>query len=224
MKELGSYLQNLTPPSTGFSFGRMKDDPGDGSGTGITSDTHNDIWYALAAMIKKYRPEGLSDEDESEEASDLVEAVEACVATFYDTYCPVGTIRMFSGAFINNVTIPGWYICDGSNGTPDLVNRFVRGGLSSGATGGSDSKVLQIANLPAHNHTVALGSHNHDLPLYEGSGSTLRYGPFNVERGSEKVKTDSKDLGTKTTSSVGSGTGFDVKPAYYTLIFIMRVA
>ncbi|MDR1997692.1 MAG: hypothetical protein LBQ83_05155, partial [Candidatus Margulisbacteria bacterium] len=44
---------------------------------------------------------------------------------------PVGTILMYNGSgWVNNSTLPGWYKCDGSNGTPNLVNKFVRGGAT----------------------------------------------------------------------------------------------
>jgi hypothetical protein len=61
-----------------------------------------------------------------------------------------GTIIMWSGTL---ATIPtGWALCDGTNSTPDLRDRFVRGapnGQNPGATGGST----------AHSH--ALNDHTH---------------------------------------------------------------
>jgi hypothetical protein len=38
-----------------------------------------------------------------------------------------GMIMMFSGA----ATPGGWAMCDGTNGTPDLRNRFVLGGVTA---------------------------------------------------------------------------------------------
>ena len=53
-----------------------------------------------------------------------------------DIFAP-GMIIMWSGLLGN---IPkGWSVCDGSNGTPDLRNRFVRGANVAGATGGVSS-------------------------------------------------------------------------------------
>src|SRR3990167_9262011 len=53
---------------------------------------------------------------------------------------PAGIIVSWSGTIAN---IPsGWILCDGSNGTPDLRSRFVRGAPAStdaGATGGSET-------------------------------------------------------------------------------------
>lgn len=54
---------------------------------------------------------------------------------------PVGMIAMWSGAA--NQIPAGWVICDGTDGTPNLENKFIRGSLSDGqnigATGGSDT-------------------------------------------------------------------------------------
>ena len=53
---------------------------------------------------------------------------------------PVGTVVMWSGSYSS---IPmGWQLCDGSNGAPDLRDRFIigagPGSKSVGATGGAD--------------------------------------------------------------------------------------
>nr|DAU17932.1 MAG TPA: short tail fiber protein [Bacteriophage sp.] len=47
---------------------------------------------------------------------------------------PTGTIVMFSGLASN---IPsGWHICDGTNGTPNLIGKFIKASNTSGETGG----------------------------------------------------------------------------------------
>jgi microcystin-dependent protein len=78
---------------------------------------------------------------------------------------PSGIIVMWSGSISN---IPsGWALCNGSNGTPDLRNRFVVGAGSSysvGNTGGAQSVTLTTAQIPAHNHTASsnsTGAHTH---------------------------------------------------------------
>jgi hypothetical protein len=72
------------------------------------------------------------------------------------TFFPKGTILTFSTEAWNNATNPGfkdiWKICDGQNGTPNLVNMFLRGAGSSGTIGGADSVALTANNLPSHNH------------------------------------------------------------------------
>lgn len=74
MKKIANYLINTIAPSAGFSEGKLKDNPGDNSGSGIVSQTHNDYLYAFMALISKY---GLiSDTDESENASDFMDTIE----------------------------------------------------------------------------------------------------------------------------------------------------
>jgi hypothetical protein len=61
---------------------------------------------------------------------------------------PQGAIIMWSGTL---ASIPsGWALCDGTNGTPDLRNRFIYGvsaGEDPGATGGSIEHNHQV-NIP----------------------------------------------------------------------------
>lgn len=79
---------------------------------------------------------------------------------------PIGTIVMWSNR--GGAGIPsGWQLCDGSNGTPDLRNRFVIGSGSSysiNTTGGSttvsgstNNHTLTVAQMPAHAHNMGSG-------------------------------------------------------------------
>lgn len=83
-------------------------------------------------------------------------------ATGAINFVPKGTIVMFFG---DPKSIPiGWAICDGKNGTPNLVNRFIRGtdkppvitsGVFTAKIGGTDktSVTLEAGNIPDHTHT-----------------------------------------------------------------------
>ena len=58
----------------------------------------------------------------------------------------------------------GWALCDGTNGTPDLRSRFVKGaaaGLDPGATGGAATHAH--ADHASHTHTVTTQSASPDL-------------------------------------------------------------
>ena len=72
---------------------------------------------------------------------------------------PKGVIVMWSGTL---ATIPaGWALCDGTNGTPDLQNKFIRGATTAtlpGTEGGADTVTLATTNLPSHAHTTTTGS------------------------------------------------------------------
>lgn len=69
---------------------------------------------------------------------------------------PAGVITLWSGSI---VSIPaGWYLCDGTNGTPNLRDRFVVGAGTTyavGATGGSASVTLDATMIPGHTHTFS---------------------------------------------------------------------
>lgn len=75
MKKISSYLTNYIAPSSGFSEGQLKDDPGDGSGSGATVSWANDIMYGMLAIAKKWIG-AISDTDESESASDILNSIE----------------------------------------------------------------------------------------------------------------------------------------------------
>ena len=76
---------------------------------------------------------------------------------------PSGIIAVWSGS---EGSIPsGWYLCNGSNSTPDLRNRFIVGAgsgssYSVGNTGGSNTDTLSTSQIPAHSHTTNNHSHN----------------------------------------------------------------
>ena len=73
------------------------------------------------------------------------------------TSLPSGIIVMWSGSSTDIPT--GWLLCDGSNGTPDLRDRFIVGAgstYSPKATGGEATHKLTIAEMPSHNHNLSL--------------------------------------------------------------------
>jgi hypothetical protein len=127
---------------------------------------------------------------------------------------PVGTILMFNAAgWQDNVTMVGWYKCVEANkswGVPNLESRFIMGSTTFGQTGGKNSVTLTKENLPAHTHRITL----HSLP-YEKGGSGGYTWP-NEGAGTSDSSIDS--------GSTGDGKAFDVVPAFYTVIYIMKIA
>lgn len=90
---------------------------------------------------------------------------------------------MWSGA---STAIPtGWLLCNGSNNTPDLRDRFIVGAGSSysvGDTGGEATHTLTVSEMPSHNHSATLslsglstssdGAHTHTVVRRTCSYST----------------------------------------------------
>ena len=122
---------------------------------------------------------------------------------------PVGAVVMYAGSWTNNVTIIGWYICDGNNGTPNLANKFIRSESSSGNTGGADTHALSEAELAAHAHTASKPCNLNTVSSPAGSHSA-----WTENAG---VATSAIVIG-----STGNGTAHENMPAYYSLIFIMK--
>lgn len=148
---------------------------------------------------------------------------------------PKGTILMFNGA---SSEIPeGWAICDGSNGTPNLIDKFVKGGSSSGATGGELEVTLTKENLPAHTHTVQSGTvttssaglHRHSIGYTNGDlGDNANnrnniLGSSTTYTGYDGQHTHTVDLSKITLSTEGEGKPIKIEPPYYTLIYIMKI-
>jgi hypothetical protein len=84
----------------------------------------------------------------------------------------VGEVRMWSGtatqAAVTAAWGPGWHLCDGTLGTPDLRDQFIVGAgrlYANGAFGGSATSSLALGNIPAHNHVVNVNDPGHGHAL-----------------------------------------------------------
>jgi len=139
---------------------------------------------------------------------------------------PVGGIIMWSGSV---ASIPsGWALCNGSNGTPDLRNRFVVGAGSTyavNATGGSADAIVV-----SHNHTatssVSDPGHNHQTTegvVLQNGGDFFTTGLSSTGRGiSTNTKTTGISVSTSVASAGSSGTNANLPP-YYALAYIQKL-
>ena len=139
---------------------------------------------------------------------------------------PTGTIVMFNGEITN---IPkGWHICDGEEGTPNLINHFIKASSIAGTTGGSSEIQILEENLPSHTHTFEQSSVVTDSASIQAkigkTDNTGDYACYLQDSSSEEgVHTHNLNLSEITLSSVGTGTPISYEPTYYTLIFIMKI-
>jgi hypothetical protein len=141
---------------------------------------------------------------------------------------PAGAILLWSGSV---ASVPsGWNLCDGTNGTPDLRNRFVVGAGSTyavGDTGGSAD-----ATLVSHTHTATSAvtdpGHTHGMPsgFYSG-GSSAFGGDSGINRwtnasGNTNSNTTGITVATSVSTEGSSGTDANLPP-YYALAYIMKL-
>ena len=127
-----------------------------------------------------------------------------------------GMIMLWSGS---SATIPsGWLLCDGSNSTPDLRNRFVVGATSTyavGATGGSADAIVV-----SHTHTITDPGHSHSYQLASTlspqSGSATNCLTLTIP---STTGTASTGISINTTGSSGTNANL---PPYYALCYIMK--
>jgi hypothetical protein len=158
---------------------------------------------------------------------------------------PLGSVIRLYGSVITIAA--GWALCDGTNGTPDLRDRFVVGAgnnYNPGATGGSKDAVVV-----SHSHGVNESAHTHGpvaptsgywtgVPAFVGqmpagfnfsAGSRSPDGDLDGSRvvtGYDKNSVAVVLTSVKTNLSVEnfgvSGTNANLPP-YYALCFIMKV-
>ena len=149
---------------------------------------------------------------------------------------PIGMIVMWYGTTVPN----GWAICDGSNGTPDLRDKFIVGAgysYGKGATGGEKEVILSENELPLHSHRLSSSSSGgwfHYImmsvdgglgddrtewavgSIHGGKSSLVNTRGANVQVGSSDAMSS--------TESVGSNLAHNNLPPYYALYFIMKIS
>lgn len=150
-----------------------------------------------------------------------------------NAHVPSGVIVMWSGAIASIPT--GWFLCDGSNGTPDLRDRFIVGARQDDAgvaktnitgsltqTGGSKDAIVvshthtATVTDPGHSHTYL----NDPVPAAHptGTGSNDSRGQQNT---TYNTSTATTGITVSNSTTGSSGTNANLPP-YYALAFIMK--
>lgn len=125
-----------------------------------------------------------------------------------DSVIPSGAIIIWSGA---TADIPrGWVLCNGSNGTPDLRDKFVVGAGSTYAVDDTGGAVDDTLNITTDNNTGGLttGAPNDTVEVQSGTGATV-----------------ASQTHTHTSNAHNHLDEFtvDTLPPYHALAFIMKV-
>jgi hypothetical protein len=145
--------------------------------------------------------------------------VSAAVAAAF----PSGGIIIWSGSASAIPT--GWVLCNGSNSTPDLRDRFVVGAGSTyavGDTGGSANAIV-VSHTHTATSTVTDPGHNHTYTRYNSLTGVGGANPLWADTSTQNTGTAYTGITVSTTnaSTGSSGTNANLPP-YYALCYIMK--
>lgn len=152
-------------------------------------------------------------------------ATTAFVTAAITTAFPSGGIILWSGSV---ATIPsGWVLCNGSNSTPDLRDRFIVGAGSTyavNATGGSANAIV-VSHTHTATSTVSDPGHSHTY--LENTGSEYvgtgvgRNDVWNDQIRNTGFSSTGITVATTNSTEGSSGTNANLPP-YYALCYIMK--
>ena len=134
---------------------------------------------------------------------------------------PAGGIIMWSGSVASIPT--GWFLCNGANGTPNLLDRFVIAAGSTYAVAASGGSANAIVVSHTHTATVTDPGHAHafsaDQQVLNASGF-YGGGPVGI---TQTNNTSSAVTGISVANSTTGSSGTNANlPPYYALAFIMK--
>lgn len=111
---------------------------------------------------------------------------------------PKGSIIMFNG--LSSEIPKGWHICDGTEGTPNLIGKVIKASNTSGETGGKSDNANDRDCLETGSET--------DLITTSQSGAHIH----------------TIDMSATQLSYQGGGKPIEFEPLYYSLIYIMKTS
>jgi microcystin-dependent protein len=129
-----------------------------------------------------------------------------------------GMIMMWSGSIVSIPT--GWLICDGTNSTPDLRNKFIVGAGSTyavNATGGSADLVV-----PSHTHTATDSGHIHSVTIPSGRFQPQANGQNQTNPYYDASVNTATGFANITVSTTGVSPTNANLPPYLALAYIMK--
>lgn len=142
---------------------------------------------------------------------------------FVGSDVPIGTIVFWSGSADEVPT--DWHICDGTDGTVDLRDKFILAAGTNhavGSTGGAEEVTLTAAQMPNHAHIIMTGT--------QGSGTNLSFKYFSKDvfvtsSTAMALTPDPNKTGRSSyMDSTGGGQAHNNMPPYYALCAIQKIS
>ena len=166
IESLKNCPEQLESPKTGIYSNNF---------IGLNSKLYDAV-FKKRCTYPKYDSITIPDKPNDEQYNQVVPNI-AWIKELLKYAVPSGTIVMHNG----KSPIPeGWVICDGNNGTPNLVGKFIKAVSSSSNVGenstdlSSENKLtIKEENLPAHNHPHASHSHSVNQSITSGTSGSL---------------------------------------------------
>jgi len=149
--------------------------------------------------------------NKNDELTSTINNLKNEMITLKQNAIPKGGIIMWSG---NNIP-EGYALCDGKNGTPNLLNKFIIGSGENykvGNTGGNEKIKLSVNQLPSHNHNFSAkyiqksGTAN-SVYVIPGGNDDWNYPGYKICE----------------TNKVGNGDEIDIRPPFYALAYIIKL-
>jgi microcystin-dependent protein len=155
---------------------------------------------------------------------------------------PTGAIMLWSGRTGKKNVPPGWALCDGSQGTPDLRDRFIVGSggrYTPGEQGGRNEVRLEQEHLPIHSHsftTEPAEQRSSEIGTTEKKQRQIGYAEcqhYAAETREEESWSPSEQENRADNHSHSGRTDaagqhapepVDIRPKYYALAYIMKIS
>lgn len=200
----------------------------------FSSHNHLSRYYTKSEMDSKY----FHQNNDGSGSGFVAETLDGYTAEqILQSAVPSGVIAVWYGD-INSVP-NGWVICDGSNGTPDLRNRFVigaGGSYAQGTTGGNKNVTptctftsaghkLVATELPAHTHSY---TDTKNSTGNSGGGYSTLPDLSDIARNTYKISDGSTTYTDEAVehsheNSYLTITQMDIRPPWKALLYIMKV-
>lgn len=161
-----------------------------------------------------------------------MESTASTKSIIYIDNIPPGGVIMWTKSEIPK----GWALCDGTDGRPDLRDKFVRAARTEKelkTLGGQDQIQLGLEHLPKHSHGVTDPGHGHTLTLpYENPKKTPKGKGSSTDNDSTVHSPSPNKIGIISKSKTGitiNDTGeektcpIDNRPSFYSLYFIIKL-